>query len=162
MNAAGKSAAPSVVFDTAVILHALLLNDETARRLRSAWQSGGCQALIAKSSARALIDALRYPALSLNEMQQQELLTDFLPYAQVLSLEAVKVSPTQKKILTDRTGQVLSPAILELMVAAEGKVQYFVSDSSNSSPARKGRGKPSDVSFCRILDTASFLALQQG
>jgi hypothetical protein len=75
---------PRVAFDTALVLQALLFNDRKAQLLRWSWQTGQCQALIATGSAQALMKALAFPAFKLDEVQQQELLADFLPYAEVV------------------------------------------------------------------------------
>lgn len=84
-----------VVLDTAVVLRALLLGDGQAKRLRAAWQSGQCQVLIGKTTAQALIKALAFPAFQLDAAQQQELLADFLPYAEVVAeRDSADVTPT--------------------------------------------------------------------
>jgi len=78
------AAVPAVVFDTRVLLRALLRSDASAQALRQAWQQGRCQALVNPASARALMLALACPALGLSATQQHELLADFLPYATVM------------------------------------------------------------------------------
>lgn len=75
---------PGVVFDTRVLLRALLFGDDQALRLRQAWQLGRCRAFVDAASARALMRALAHPGLALTATQQHELLADYLPYAEVL------------------------------------------------------------------------------
>jgi len=138
-----NAAVPCVVFDTGVLLHALLVNDERAKQLRMSWQAGACRPLIGTDSAQALIQALGYPALALDESQQYELLADFLPYAEVVAAQANGVRrPTQTK------GQVLPVVLQSLLAAAGDRVDCLVSDTV----------KPAKVSFCRVSSSAEFLA----
>lgn len=73
-----------IVLDLPLLLQALLCSDDAAQALRQAWQSGACVPLVNAEMAQALITALRFPRLALSEVQQQELLADFLPYAEVV------------------------------------------------------------------------------
>jgi len=79
-----RSKKPKVAFDTAVLLHALLLGDAKAQGLRQAWQTAACIPLINAAMAQDLMRALAYPGLKLNATQQHELLSDFLPFAEVV------------------------------------------------------------------------------
>jgi len=83
MSRAARRTPPLVVFETGVLLRALLLNDAAAQALRQAWQQGRCRALVCPASARALMLALACPALGLTAGEQHELLADYLPYATV-------------------------------------------------------------------------------
>ncbi|MBB4846066.1 acid phosphatase family membrane protein YuiD [Paucibacter oligotrophus] len=138
-----NAARPCVVFDTGVLLHALLLNDERAKQLRMSWQAGACRPLIGTGSAQALIQALSYPALALDESQQHELLADFLPYAEVVVAQAKGVRrPAQTQ------GQVLPAALQDLLAAAGDRVDCLVSDTV----------KPAKVGVCRVASSEEFLA----
>jgi predicted nucleic acid-binding protein len=80
-----KTAASELaVVDPALILRALLLSDGEALGLRRAWQQGALRPLVSPDLAATLMRALAYPKFALSEQQQQELLADFLPYAQVV------------------------------------------------------------------------------
>jgi predicted nucleic acid-binding protein len=130
-----KSGTGRVVLDTAVVLRALLLSDSQAKRLRAAWQSGQCQVLIGRTTAQALIKALAFPAFQLDAAQQQELLADFLPYAEVVA---------------ERDGA--ASAMLALVDAAAA-LDWVVSDCAKlrATWSRKRLA-------CELLSTDEFLA----
>ena len=71
-----------VVIDTALLLQALLHNEHEAALLRQAWQDGRIRLLVCAETAQLLMMSLAAPALKLKPLQQQELLSDVLPYAQ--------------------------------------------------------------------------------
>lgn len=106
-----KNEPARVVLDTALLLRALLLGDSQAKRLRTAWQSGQCQVLIGKTTAQALIKALAFPGFQLDAAQQQELLADFLPYAEAVA---------------EREGA--GSAMLALVEASMASLDWVVSD----------------------------------
>lgn len=74
---------PTVVFETRLLLRALLHSDAQAQALRQAWQLGRCRPLVCPASARALMLSLAAPVLGLTAAQQHELLADYLPYTTV-------------------------------------------------------------------------------
>jgi len=73
-----------VAIDARVLLASLLRGDGRATALRQAWQAGRIQPLVSPAIAQQLMRGLAYPGFGLNPAQQQELLADFLPYAEVL------------------------------------------------------------------------------
>lgn len=73
-----------VVIDPAWVLRALLQSHGEALALRRAWQQGLLRPLVSPELAATLMRALAYPQLGLSAAQQQELLADFLPYAEVV------------------------------------------------------------------------------
>lgn len=80
-----KAVAPELaVIDPALILRALLMSGGEALGLRRAWQQGMLRPLVSPDLAATLMRALAYPKLALSGVQQQELLADFLPYAEVV------------------------------------------------------------------------------
>ncbi|MFX1680434.1 PIN domain-containing protein [Mitsuaria sp. CC2] len=79
-----KTAPELAVIDPALILRALLLSGGEALGLRRAWQQGLIRPLVSPDLAATLMRALAYPRLALTVAQQQELLADFLPYAEVV------------------------------------------------------------------------------
>lgn len=105
---------PRVALDTAVVLRALLNSDAGSKRLRLGWQSGQFQALIGRSTAQALMASLAYPAFQLDAEQQQELLADFLPFAEVVA---------------ERPGMpAATPPLLALLDAPAASLDWAVSD----------------------------------
>lgn len=79
-------AAPRVVFDTNVILSALVFGGPATRRLRGLWQQGACTPLVSTATAGELVRVLAYPKFRLSPAEREELLADYLPYAKVVTL----------------------------------------------------------------------------
>ncbi|MDN3919209.1 PIN domain-containing protein [Roseateles violae] len=136
----GGASAPRVVLDTGLLLHALLLGDDKARRLRQAWQGGACRPLIAAATAQLLMRALACPALKLNAAQQQELLADFLPYAEVVADPAPR-----------SRGQ--ASASLQLAVSTAARAEQLVSDCGRTRGAFSRLGAVP----CGLLCSEEFL-----
>lgn len=78
-----KTRPRGAVLDTSLLLQALLHNDAEGGLLRQAWQDGRLPLLVCAETAQLLMLSLAAPALKLKTAQQQELLADVLPYAQV-------------------------------------------------------------------------------
>ena len=112
------SAAVRVVFDTNVVLSALLFRQGRLAPLRALWQSGQCLPLVSKATADELLRALKYPKFRLTSEAHQELIADFLPFCAV-----VMSRRTQGKlpVCRDPADQVF------LEVAVVGKAKYLVS-----------------------------------
>lgn len=79
-------AARRVVFDTNVVLSALLFAGPATRRLRGLWQQGACTPLVSTATAGELVRVLAYPKFRLSRSEQEELLADYLPHATVVAL----------------------------------------------------------------------------
>jgi putative PIN family toxin of toxin-antitoxin system len=79
-------AARRVVFDTNVVLSALLFGGPATRRLRDLWQQGACTPLVSTATAGELVRVLGYPKFRLSPPEREELLADYLPFAQVVTL----------------------------------------------------------------------------
>lgn len=75
-----------VVFDTNVVVSALVFRRGTPAALRSAWQRGDILPLISTITAQELIRVLAYPKFKLTPQEQEELLADYLPHAEVVSM----------------------------------------------------------------------------
>lgn len=71
---------PRVVFDTNLVLSALVFAQGRLTPLRLAWQNQRIQPLVSKNTAAELIRVLKYPKFKLSADDQQELLADYLPY----------------------------------------------------------------------------------
>lgn len=140
------AAPPRVVLDMPWLLRALLLSDPFAQALRRGWQEGRFKPLVCARSARLLARALSHAPLGLDMAQQQELLADFLPYAEVVVGEsALRVSG-------------LNPELQMLVqLALRGQAHALLSDrealwqwqtSSRSAAARQ---------LCTLQEVPSFL-----
>ena len=89
-----KSQAPKmstplrVVLDTNVVLSALVFGGGPAGRLRLAWQQQAFVPLASSATARELVRVLAYPKFRLSVPEQEELLADYLPYAELVRIPA--------------------------------------------------------------------------
>ena len=70
---------PLVVFDTNVVLSALVFAGGRTALLRAAWQSGRCVALASQATVAELLRVLAYPKFKLSAAEREELLADYLP-----------------------------------------------------------------------------------
>lgn len=68
-----------VVLDTNVALPALLFTGGSLARIRDAWHRGQITPLASAGTIAELIRALTYPKFALSELEQRELLGDYLP-----------------------------------------------------------------------------------
>ena len=112
------SAAVRVVLDTNVVLSALVFRGGAAGQLRLAWQRGSLLPLVSKDTARELVRVLAYPKFRLSQAEQDELLADYLPYA-----ETVRIPQPPPTVPDCR--DVLDLPFMHLAVA--GKAQVLVS-----------------------------------
>lgn len=80
---------PRVVLDTNVVVSALLFGRGRLAWLREAWQAEHFIPLTGRDTAKELIRVLGYPKFKLNRSEQEALLADFLPFAEVVSVEAL-------------------------------------------------------------------------
>lgn len=112
-----------VALDLPVLLQALLCSDAKSQALRQAWQGADCLPLVSAETAQSLISALSFPGLQLSGAQQQELLADFLPYAEVV-----------QPLVTRRRPRAASPS-LQLALSEQARASTWVSDC----PKERGR-----------------------
>lgn len=81
-----KRAKPRVVIDTNLVLSALVFAQGRVVILREAWQDHRIKPLVSKTTAAELIRVLAYPKFKLSVQEQQELLGDYLPYCEVITI----------------------------------------------------------------------------
>lgn len=81
----GRAAAPPrVVLDTNVALSALVFRGGALAALRPRWQRGDFVPLVSRATAAELMRVLGYPKFRLDSAEQEELLADYLPWAEVV------------------------------------------------------------------------------
>ena len=80
------SAAVRVVLDTNVVLSALVFRGGTAGQVRQAWQRGLVLPLASTATVQELVRVLAYPKFRLSPAEQDDLLADFLPYAETVRI----------------------------------------------------------------------------
>jgi putative PIN family toxin of toxin-antitoxin system len=133
---------PRVVLDTNVVLSALVFGKGITARLRAAWQGGHCLPLVSTATAQELVRVLAYPKFRLDAQEQQELLADYLPYA-----EAVRIPQPPPAVPICR-----DPFDLPLLyLAAAGRADALVTgDADLLTLTRVGR--------CSIMTPEAFLS----
>ncbi|MBB2483730.1 hypothetical protein H5407_00670 [Mitsuaria sp. WAJ17] len=121
------------MLDTALLLQALLHNDAEGALLRQAWQDGRLPLLVCAETARLLMLSLAAPMLKLMPAQQQELLADVLPYAQVCR-------PLQGRV----AARLPQGPLLALSLASEAGAGLLLSESAalRSHVARQAERYP--------------------
>ena len=77
---------PRAVIDTNLVLSALVFAQGRLAPLRHAWQSGRCQPLVSGFTVTELLRVLAYPKFKLTTGEQQELLSDYLPYCTTVQM----------------------------------------------------------------------------
>lgn len=75
-----------VVFDTNIVLSALLFRAGRLSWLRSHWQEGGCLPLICQATAKELMRVLGYPKFKLSIEYRTELLGLYVPYCETVEV----------------------------------------------------------------------------
>lgn len=139
-NPAGDG--PRVVLDTNVVLSALVFARGVTARLRAAWQAGPCRPLVSSVTARELVRVLAYPKFRLSPAEQEELLADYLPYAEVVTIPH---PPPEAPACRDP----FDLPFLHLAVA--GRAAFLVTGDRDLLVLNA-------VDGCRILDPEAFLA----
>jgi uncharacterized protein len=81
------SAAVRVVLDTNVVLSALVFRAGAAGQVRQAWQRGLVLPLASSATVQELVRVLAYPKFRLSPAEQDELLADYLPYAETVRIQ---------------------------------------------------------------------------
>jgi putative PIN family toxin of toxin-antitoxin system len=132
------------VLDTNVVLSALVFRGGAAGQLRLAWQRGLVLPLVSTVTVHELLRALAYPKFHLSQAEQDELLADYLPYA-----ETVRVQ--QPPPLLPECRDLLDLPFMHLAVV--GKAQVLVSGDRDllSIAAEFER-----ASACSILSLTEF------
>lgn len=77
---------PRVVVDTNLVLSALVFGGDTPGAGRQAWQQARFQPLVSNPTVAELLRALAYPKFKLSPAEQEELLADYLPWCETVSI----------------------------------------------------------------------------
>lgn len=75
-----------VVLDTNIVLSAMLFSSGRVAWIRHAWQQGALIPLVCKPTVEELLRVLAYPKFRLSPQEREELLAEFLPHAQSVTL----------------------------------------------------------------------------
>jgi uncharacterized protein len=138
--------APRVVLDTNVVLSALVFARGITAQLRLQWQAGRCVPLASTATVEELVRVLAYPKFKLDAAEQQELLADYLPHVEVVTLpEPLPAVPACRDALD----------LPFLQLAAAGSAAALVTgDADLLSPRRVGH--------CVIVTPGAFLLSLSG
>ena len=71
-----------VVLDTNVVVSALLFERGSLAWIRTAWQTGLIQPVVAEPTVRELMRVLTYPKFRINALDLEQLLADLLPWCE--------------------------------------------------------------------------------
>ena len=82
-----------VVFDTNVIISALLFNSGRVSWTVPLWKGGRIIPLISNATAREFIRVLAYPKFKLTHLEQQTVVEAFLPYAETVQTRNSTAGP---------------------------------------------------------------------
>ena len=74
------------VFDTNTVVSALLFQRGRSAWLRGAWSAGAMVPVVCKETIEELLRVLAYPKFRLDRNEIDDLLGDFLPFAEVIEL----------------------------------------------------------------------------
>lgn len=77
---------PRVVFDTNVVLSALLFESGRLAWLRAAWQSGAVLPLTSRETVTELLRVLAYPKFQLTAIEREDLLAEYLLPAALVAM----------------------------------------------------------------------------
>jgi putative PIN family toxin of toxin-antitoxin system len=134
--------APRVVLDTNVVLSALVFTHGRAVRLREAWQDGLFEPLVSNATLDELIRVLAYPKFKLVAEERHELLADYLPYCQTVTIPA----------RPPRTPSCRDPSDVPFMqLAIVGKAKFIVSGDQDLLDIKSKR-------LCPIVTPQAFIA----
>lgn len=104
-----------VVFDTNVVISALLFRAGRLSWLRQHWSSGGGVPLVSPATTEELVAALAYPKFELTREDIESRLGDYLPYAEVV--------PARPRAATGlRCRDPKDQAFIDLALAAKANV----------------------------------------
>lgn len=81
------------VFDTNVVVSALLSSGGHAVWLRDAWAGGAIVPVVSRDTLQELVRVLAYPKFRLNRDDRNELLGDYIPYTQLTEISEQHATP---------------------------------------------------------------------
>ena len=73
------------VFDTNVVISALVFSGGSLSWMRAAWATGRVTPVVSRATTAELTTVLAYPKFALDDDDRTELLADYLPFAEVIT-----------------------------------------------------------------------------
>ena len=136
---------PRVVFDTNVILSALLFGSGRVGWIVHSWKCARVIPLVSKETARDLIRVLAYPKFRLTSQEQRTVLEAFLPYAETVRTRNTTSGPQCR----DRHDQKF------LQLAAQGHADLLVTGDEDLLSV-------CGFMACPIISPDQFKQMQEG
>jgi len=122
-----------VVLDTNIVVSALLFSAGRLAWMRHAWQHQKVRPLVCKATVNELLRVLAYPKFKLSPAEQKDLLSDFLPHADVVDLP----SPwPDLPVCRDEHDQMF------VVLAHVGKADFLVTGDGDLLAMREGFSTP--------------------
>lgn len=112
-----------VVFDTNVIVSALLFSKSSLAWLRESWSQKYCIPIVSTETTKELLRVLTYPKFKLTKEEQTELLGEFLPFTETKMIET-DINP-ETPICRDSHDQIF------LILARTAKAGFLVTGDSD-------------------------------
>lgn len=103
---------PRVVLDTNLVVSALVFGGNATALLREGWQSRQFIPLASRETIGELIRVLAYPKFGLNRREQEDLLSDYLPFCTTVN---IPTPPPSTPVCRDP----FDTPFLELAIAGE-------------------------------------------
>jgi uncharacterized protein len=75
-----------IVFDTSVVVSAVVLQSSQLAWLRAHWSAGACVPLVSRDTVDELIHILEYRKFRLEAQRRNELLADYLPFCEIVEV----------------------------------------------------------------------------
>lgn len=82
---AGTQVAQRVVFDTGVVVSALIFTEGRLGWMRREWREGRAVPLVSRSTVEELLRVFAYPKFGLTANERDELLGEYLPFAEAIA-----------------------------------------------------------------------------
>jgi len=130
-----------VVFDTSVVLSALVFRQGRLAAMREVWQRERCRALVSRHAVAELMRALAYPKFDSSLDDRRELLADHLPHCLVVPIPA-------KPVRIPRFRDLFDVPFLELAVI--GHLDFLLAGDHDLLPV-------SGELACAIVTPSAFL-----
>jgi len=109
------------VLDTNIVFSALLFTSGRLAWIRHAWQQGTLKPLVCAQTVAELLRVLGYPKFKLTPPEREDLLADFLPYTESVSLPASEPDLPRCRDPKEQMFLVLAhAAIADALVSGDG------------------------------------------
>jgi putative PIN family toxin of toxin-antitoxin system len=136
---------PRIVLDTNCVVSALLFSKGSASWLADAWIQQRFIPLVSRETTTELIRVLNYPKFQLSKDEQELILADFLPYAEVMHVEKVTCKLPEIKDPND---------LMFLKLAVAGKADALVSGDIHILAVKSQLGR---ISVLTVNEFAAWL-----